>query len=103
MDPYGNAHYDASTFPSWDAFLAVTFKNDAPIEATEVDFGLVVQRSLVAVAKDVGAFAPGATIDHEFAISREVFPLGLGVPYCAVMRVKYSDGSVWQNPTPPES
>jgi len=56
----------------------------------------------VAVAKDVGKFSPGVTIDHEFAISREVFPLGTQFPYCAVLYVRYADGTAWRNPSPPE-
>jgi hypothetical protein len=100
IDPYGVYH--TTMFPACDAFLGITYKNVASVAATEVDFGLVARGSLVAVAKDVGSFAPDVSIDHEFVISREVFPLGTSFPYCAVMRVKYADGSVWNNPNPPE-
>jgi hypothetical protein len=31
----------------------------------------------------------------------KIFPLS-GTPSCAVLRVKYADGSVWQNPLSPE-
>ena len=101
IDPYGMQHYNPTTFPSWDAFLQVTYQNQAPLKATEVDFGLVLAQSLVAVTKDVGDFASGVEIDHEFVLSREIFPLA-SKPYCAVLRVKYADGSIWQNPAPPE-
>ncbi len=100
IDPYGYWHNNPAYFPSWDAFLAIVYKNQSSLVATEVDFGLVARGSLVAVTKDVGKFSPDVTIDHEFVVSREVFPLD-GVPYCAVLRVKYSDGSTWQNPIPP--
>lgn len=101
IDPYGNWHHSPTYFPSWDAFLAITFKNEADRAATEIDFGLVSGGSLIAVAKDVGRFSPGAKIDHEFVVSREIFPLA-ATPNCAVLRVKYADGSIWQNPIPPE-
>jgi hypothetical protein len=102
IDPFGVWHYGRVGFPWWDGFLQVTYRNVAPVAASEVDFGLVARGSLVAVAKDVGTFSPGATIDHEFVISREVFPLGTQFPYCAVMRVRYANGSVWTNPNPPQ-
>jgi hypothetical protein len=94
VDPYGNAHYNPTPFPSWDAFLMVGFTNQGTKAATEVDFGLVSSGSLVAVAKDVGTFAPGVAVEHEFAVSREIFPLGIGT-HCTVQRVKYADGSTW--------
>jgi len=102
IDPYGGWHYGAGAFPSWDAFLAISYQNKAAVAATEVDFGLVARGSLIALAKDVGSFAPNVTIDHEFVVSREIFPIGTALPYCAVLRVKYSDGTEWQNPSPPQ-
>jgi hypothetical protein len=101
IDPYGNPHYTAANFPAWDAFLTIGYENRAASAATEVDFGLALRGSLVAVAKDVGTFSPGVAIEHEFVVSREIFPLD-GMPYCAVLRVRYADGTVWQNPFPPE-
>ncbi|HTX60589.1 MAG TPA: hypothetical protein VMH02_13045 [Verrucomicrobiae bacterium] len=101
VDPYGNWHYNPTGFPSWDAFLAIAYKNESAQPATEIDFGLAFRGSLVAVVKDVGTFQPGLEIDHEFAISREIFPIA-SKPECAVLRVKYADGSVWNNPDPPQ-
>jgi len=100
IDPYGTYHTPGS-FPSDEGFLGIDYHNDATTAATEVDFGLVARNSLVATAKDVGTFSPGTEIKHEFVISREVFPIGTAFPYCAVLRVKYSDGSEWHNPNPP--
>jgi len=97
IDPYGNWHYSPAAFPYWDAFLAITYENRAPLVATEIDFGLFASGSLIAVARDVGKFSPNVKIDHEFVVSREIFPLS-ATPSCAVFRVKYADGSVWQNP-----
>ena len=101
IDPYGYWHRNLGQFPYREAFLAITFENKGPLIAAEIDFGLVARGSLIAVAKDVGKFPPGVTIDHEFVVSPEVLPLD-SVPYCAVLRVKYADGSVWRNPLPLE-
>lgn len=103
IDPYGTLHARPNPFPYFDAFLAISYQNQAPADATEVDFGLVARGWLVAVARDVGTFSHGTTIDHEFVISREVFPLGTAFPSCAVLRVKYADGTEWVNPSPPAS
>jgi len=100
IDPYGVQRYP-NAFPYYDGFLAIDYKNDTKQAATEVDFGLVARGSLVATAKDTGKFSEGVKIQHEFVISREVFPIGTAFPYCAVLRVKYHDGSEWHNPNPP--
>lgn len=102
LHPFGAWHYGRLGFPWWDAFLQVTCRNRAGVAAREVDFVHAAHEALVAVAKDVGAFSPGVAIDHEFAISREVLPLGTEFPYCAVLRVRYRSGSVWTNPNPPQ-
>lgn len=101
VDPYG-IHHGASDFPMWDGFLSISYRNQAPITATEIDFGLVVRHSLIETATDVGVFSHGALIEHEFAVSREIFPVGAARPYCAVLRVKYADGSEWYNPRAPQ-
>lgn len=100
IDPYG-VHHNPSPFPSDEGFLGIDYRNDAKTSAKEIDFGLVVRDSLVATAKDVGTFSTGVKIQHEFVISREVFPIGTSEPVCAVLRVKYADGSEWVNPRPP--
>lgn len=101
VDPYGRWHPVPGDFPNDEGFLAIDYQNNAKLPAKEVDFGLVARHSLIAVANDVGSFSPGVKISHEFVISREVFPIGTTFPYCAVLRVKYSDGSEWRNPNPP--
>jgi hypothetical protein len=99
IDPYGHWHYDPARFPYWDAFLSISYENKAAVVATEVEFGLLVGGSLVAVVTDVGKFSPDVRIDHEFVVSREIFPLA-GEPFCSVLRVKYADGSTWQSEAP---
>lgn len=100
IDPYGIYHGPAN-FPYTEGFLAISYTNDAPKTAKEIDFGLVSRGSLIAVTKDAGTFTTGARIDHEFSVDPEIFPIGTAFPYCAVLRVEYADGSVWQNPNPP--
>lgn len=102
IDPYGIYH-GAANFPYTVGFLAIDYVNQAPKAASEIDFGLVARGTLIAVTKDVGTFTPGATIAHEFSVDPEIFPIGTALPYCAVLRVKYADGSEWRNPNPPPS
>lgn len=101
IDPYGNVHARGN-FPYAVGFLAVEYTNDAAKAAQEIDFGLVSRGSLIALAKDVGTFSPGARINHEFSLDPEAFPIGTTFPYCAVMRVKYANGTEWRNPNPPQ-
>jgi hypothetical protein len=106
IDPYGFVH-QIDDFPFSEAFLAVTYTNMAAQPATAVDFGLVSRGDLIAVAHDTGTFSPGAVINHEFVINRQIFPRilpdpsGNNAPACAVLKVTYADGSVWRNPAPP--
>lgn len=101
IDPYGNLH-GRGNFPYTVGFLAVEYTNDARKTAREIDFGLVSRGSLIALAKDVGTFSRGVRINHEFSLDPEVFPIGTAFPFCAVMRVKYADGTEWRNPAPPQ-
>lgn len=101
IDPYGIWH-PGSSFVYSAGYLAITYVNNARVAAKEVDFGLVARNALIAVANDVGTFSPGTPIDHEFIVSPQIFPIGTAFPYCAVLRVKYTDGSEWHNPTPPQ-
>ena len=102
IDPYGVLHSNVNSFPDAEGFLAISYANQSSKQATEVDFGLVARGSLIAVVNDSGTFSPNVSIVHEFSISPEIFPIGMSVPYCAVMRVKYADGTEWHNPNPPQ-
>lgn len=100
IDPYG-VYHSVSGFPYAIGFLGIAYTNNAPVAAKEIQFGLVSRGSLIALAKDVGTFDPGAAINHEFSLDPEVFPIGTALPYCAVLDIKYVDGSEWHNPNPP--
>ena len=95
IDPYGRFH-GPQNFPQDEGFLAITYTNQKSVVATEIEFGLVARGWLVAVVKDVGKFSPGVTIDHEFSLDPEVFPLQTSLPLCTVLHVKYADGSEWR-------
>jgi hypothetical protein len=84
-----------------DSHLKIYYRNTAAVAAREVDFGLVARNELVDTVKDVGTFSPGILIEHKFKVSRDIFPLRTALPYCAVLRVHYADGRVWNNPNPP--
>lgn len=99
IDPYGALHA-AAHFPYSEGFLAITYSNNAAIPATEVDFGLASRGALIAFARDLGTFTPGAAISHEFSVDPKIFPLHKSLPYCVVLRVKYSNGTEWDNPNP---
>ena len=99
IDPYG-AYHGPAQFPYTEGFLEISYTNDASKAAKEIDFGLVARGSLIAFVKDAGTFSPGARIDHEFSVDPQIFPIGTALPYCAVMRVKYADGSEWRNNQP---
>lgn len=101
IDPYGNYH-PAANFPYAEGFLDVAYTNNAHVAAKEIDFGLVSRDWMIAVTRDIGTFAPGTNIDHEFSLDPQVFPIGTALPYCAVLRVKYADGTEWHNPNPPQ-
>jgi hypothetical protein len=100
IDPYGGYH-GVTNFPYTVGFLAIAYTNHATVAAKEVDFGLISRGSLIATAKDVGTFTPGVEIRHEFSVDPEIFPIGTALPYCAVLRITYADGTEWRNPNPP--
>jgi hypothetical protein len=100
IDPYGIYHGNGP-FPYETGFLEIAYANGSDVAAKEIDFGLVARGSLIATTKDVGTFSKDAKIDHEFSVDPEIFPIGTALPYCAVLRVKYADGTEWQNPNPP--
>lgn len=84
-----------------DSYLKIHYRNTSADVAREVDFGLVARGDLVDKVKDVGTFSPGILIEHKFKVSRDIFPLRTALPYCAVLRVRYDDGRIWNNPNPP--
>ena len=105
VDVYGVTH-PVTDFPADQAFLAIAYTNTATKAAREIDFGLVSRGELIAIAHDRD-FERDGLVAHEFVILRMFHPRELpnrfnaDLPYCAVLKVTYSDGSSWRNPNPP--
>jgi len=95
-DVYGQRYYQVPlrSNPS----LGIDYVNQTQIVIKEIEFGLVAKGSLVAEVRDVGTFSPGVEIRHEFGISPNVFPLGTGLAQCVPLRIRFEDGTTWENP-----
>src|SRR5579862_7589269 len=57
--------------------LRIAYVNNAPSEASEVDFDIVTTAGTIETVKDSGHFASGQPINHVFALPSGVSPLGL--------------------------
>jgi len=105
VDPYGFRYYQprlvapAATAPT----LGINYVNTASQTAKAIDFGLVARGHLIAEVRDVGTFTTGAPIQHEFGLSRNVFPIGTALPRCVPLLVEFQNGSVWKNPNRPRA
>lgn len=89
----GSAHYQAPLRS--DPTLAIGYTNLSPKAIKSIDFVLVAKGHIVADVRDVGNFAPGATIRHRFPLSPKIFPLGTGPIACAPLSITYADGTSW--------
>ncbi len=105
VDPYGSRYYQPALVAPAPAAstLGIDYVNTSPQTAKAVDFGLVARGHLVAEVRDVGSFTTGARIQHEFGLSRNVFPISTGLPECVPLLVEYQDGTVWKNPRRPRA
>lgn len=99
-DPYGAAFYQppvTTTNPT----MYVDFTNITSKVMKDVVWGLVANGRLVAEARDVGTFSPGAEIKHKYGISINAFPLQTALPQCIALAVTFADGSHYRNPNLP--
>jgi len=97
---YSRTYYQPPVSPS--AFLAIDYVNVTTKPMATIEFGLIANRNLVAMVRDVGTFSPGAEIKHQFGISPNVFPISTGLPHCVPLRITYKDGTTWKNPRLPD-
>ncbi|HUZ50799.1 MAG TPA: hypothetical protein VMW12_13810 [Candidatus Dormibacteraeota bacterium] len=95
-DVYGQRYYQVPLHSN--PSLGIDYVNQTQIVIKEIEFGLVAKGSLVAEVRDVGTFSPGVEIRHEFGISPNVFPLGTGLAQCVPLRIRFEDGTTWENP-----
>jgi hypothetical protein len=101
-DPYGYGFYQPPV-TSASPTLNVDFTNITNKVMTTVEWGLVANGRLVAEARDVGTFSPGAEIKHRYGLSPNVFPLQTGLPRCIALLVKFADGTTVRNPNLPQA
>ncbi|MGC2128840.1 MAG: hypothetical protein WA629_01980 [Candidatus Aquilonibacter sp.] len=99
-DPYGYGFYQPPITTS-SPTMYVDFTNITNKVMKTVVWGLVANGRLVAEAKDVGTFSPGAEIKHKYGISENVFPLQTGLPQCIALAVTFEDGTHIRNPNLP--
>lgn len=93
---YGPSYY-ASQPVQTNPTLAIDYHNNTNVTMKEIEFGLVVNGNLLAEARDVGTFSPGAEIKHEFGINASIFPIH-GLPHCVPLKITFADGTKWRNP-----
>ena len=81
------------------AMVIIGYVNTAATPIATIDFGLLVNGKVAAMFRDVGTFAPQAHVMHAFGV------YGKDVPYmhmamsCIPLRIRYTDGTSWTNPT----
>lgn len=100
-DPYGYGFYQppvTTTNPT----MYVDFTNITNKVMKDVVWGLVANGRLVAEARDVGTFSPGAEIKHKYGISINAFPLQTALPQCIALAVTFADGTHYRNPNLPQ-
>jgi hypothetical protein len=88
---YQDAYHNMNLLP---ALLQITFQNYSSAEATDVVFA-VEGNGFAKQINDVGRFAKGVQIRHNFPVN----PFSVGGPiYVRIVQVSFADGTVWQNP-----
>ncbi|HTU83894.1 MAG TPA: hypothetical protein VMF61_17350 [Candidatus Acidoferrales bacterium] len=93
---YGPSYYSARPVTS-NASLGIDYHNNTNVVMKQVEFGLVVNGNLVAEARDVGTFSPGAEIKHVFGLNPGIFPIR-GLPHCVPLKITFDNGTKWKNP-----
>jgi hypothetical protein len=96
-DVYGYRYFQPPVAPS-NPELSIDYSNATATVITKIEFGLIANGRLVAEVRDVGTFSPNVEIKHTFGISRNVFPLGTGMPQCVALTATFAGGKVWRNP-----
>ena len=81
------------------AAVDVRFRNNGSVTANRIDFSVETPEGGTALVADLGAFAPGATVDHVLripALAGSQSPNETTI--VRVSAVRYSDGSTWTAP-----
>lgn len=96
-DVYGYNYYQRPYRQASPA-LYISYANATNKVMTQIDFGLLGGRGILAEVRDVGTFSPGVTIEHGFGLDRALFPLSAASVRCVPLFIKFADGSHWRNP-----
>ena len=90
----------AEAQPAMPPNLVIDFQNVSAKPVKSIEWGLVRDGSVIAMARDTGMFDPNATIMHAYAIPYGVLHDNTSGT-CVPLRVIYADGSTWTNPNMP--
>ncbi len=95
---YFGTHITQSSTPP---MLMIDFQNTSNKPIASIEFAYLQGNKVNAVVRDVGTFAPGAVIMHAFSFDdMGRFNMDSAMS-CVPLRVSYSDGTMWNNPTAP--
>ncbi|MGC2130603.1 MAG: hypothetical protein WA629_10935 [Candidatus Aquilonibacter sp.] len=96
-DFFGTHTIQESTSP----MLMIDFQNSSNKPIESIEFAYLQGNKVNAVVRDVGMFAPGAVIMHAFGFDdRGAFNMDSAMS-CVPLRVRYTDGTMWNNPAAP--
>lgn len=77
-------------------YASIAFTNDNGSPATDVVFALEADGRIVEHFDDVGFFAPGVSIEHNFQVGSDYNNITV-----AVAKATFANGTVWDNPDVP--
>ncbi|HTC31589.1 MAG TPA: hypothetical protein VK702_12760 [Candidatus Acidoferrum sp.] len=96
-DYFGTHVVQSSTSP----MLMIDFQNNSNKPIESIEFAYLQDNKVNAVVRDVGTFAPGSVIMHAFTFDGvSVFNADSAMS-CVPLRVRYADGTMWNNPAAP--
>lgn len=96
-DVYGYRYYEWP-YATGNPSLSISYVNATEKTMTQIDFGLLGGRGLLAEVRDVGTFSPGVTIDHAFGLDPSILPISSAAVRCVPLFITFADGTHWQNP-----
>ncbi len=89
------------TQPGIPPVLMIDFANTSQKSISSVEFGLVENGRIVAMVRDVGTFAPNASVMHAYGIRDTGGSSSAEPASCVPLAVHYTDGTAWMNSNMP--
>ena len=83
--------------PPGRAVINVMYRNDGSRTVAEVRTAMLVDGAPLWVYHDVATTSPGTTVHRRAEIPYKYFPLE-AQPTCAIVHVRYADGTTWTSP-----